>query len=399
MSSDIVTIVSTWYGAETAGGAEHAARQLAQALYARGVPVEVWSTTARDLVAPTTAYYPAGTSWDAGIKVVRYAVEALAPDAQFPHYVNQFDTLTRIIRECAPSAQELRTVARLAYSSDLLRAIAQHQAGRRFLFVPYPLPSSVFGSMLAPTRSYLLPCMHDEPYAYHALTRWQMRNARTILANSASERDFIITQYDIPAERVALTRLGIELGVTGDGARFRQHYDIHGTMLFFAGRRDASKNMPLLMLYVQEYMIRRQRMLTLVLSGRDPLTLSRYQQRFIRDIGFVDEQTKADAFAACDVFVHAGTQESFAFVLMEAWLQQRPVLVNAECAVTAAATHESGGGLSFRDFPSFATALDILLATPTLATHMGVAGRAYVLANCQWQDVAARADAAIRGNA
>ena len=128
--------------------------------------------------------------------------------------------------------------------------------------------------------------MHDEPYAYHALTRWQMQHAQCILANSASERDFIITQYNIDPARVALTRLGIELGVAGDGARFRETYGINGLMLFFAGRRDASKNLPLLLLYVQEYIIRRQRMVTLVLSGRDPLTLSRYQQRFVRDIGF-----------------------------------------------------------------------------------------------------------------
>ncbi len=397
MTSDIITIVSTWYGAETAGGAEHAARQLAIALHARGVHVEVWSTTARDLVAPATAYYALGESWDAGIKVVRFAVESLPADAQFPHYVNQFKQLTDIIRACAPSAQELRTVARLAYSSDLLRAIAQHQAGRRFVFVPYPLPSSIFGSMLARNQSYILPCMHDEPYAYHTLTRWQMQHASGILANSASERDFIIAQYGITPTRVTLTRLGVELGAVGDGARFRQQFQVTGPMLFFAGRRDASKNMPLLMLYVQEYMIRRQRMLTLVLSGRDPLVLSRYQQRFIRDIGFVDEQTKADAFAACDVFVHAGTQESFAFVLMEAWLQQRPVLVNADCAVTTAATRESGGGLAFRDFQSFAAGLDMLLGTTELATTMGNAGRAYVLTHCQWQDVAARAEAAIRG--
>ncbi len=399
MIHETITFVCTWYGPDTAGGAEHAARQLAIALSQRGLPVEVWSTTARDLVAPTTAYYPAGDSWDAGIKVTRFAVESLPDDAQHPLYVNQFPILSTIIATCAPSAQELRTIARLAYSSALLRAIAQTTTGRRFVFVPYPLPSSLFGSMLTNGRGILLPCMHDEPYAYHTLTRWQMQHADRILANSASERDFVINQYNIDPSRVALTRLGIELGVTGDGARFRAQYGIDGPMLFFAGRRDASKNMPLLLLYIQEYIIRRQRMVTLVLSGRDPIALSRYQQRFVRDIGFVDEQTKADAFAACDVFVHAGTQESFAFVLMEAWLQQRPVLVNADCAVTTSAVAESGGGLAFRDFQTFAAALDILLQRHDVATQMGAAGRAYVVANCQWADVAARAEDAIIGRA
>lgn len=397
MNSDIITIVSTWYGPDTAGGAEHAARQLAIALHQHGAAVEVWSTTARDLVAPADPFYVAGESWDAGIRVMRFAVEKPQPDAQYPDYVHEFPQLRDTITACNPDAQELRTIARLAYSRALLHAIANNQHGRRFIFVPYPLPSSLFGCMLAPSRSFMLPCMHDEPYAYHALTRWQMQHAQGILANSASERDFMVQQYALPPERVALTRLGIELGINGDGTRFRTQYHITHPMLFFAGRRDASKNVPLLLLYVQEYMIRRQRRVTLVLSGRDTLQLNRYQQRFVRDIGFVDEQTKADAFAACDVFVHAGTQESFAFVLMEAWLQQRPVLVNAACAVTRTATQEAGAGLSFGDFQTFAAGLDVLLNHHDLATRMGQAGRQYVITNCQWSAVAQRVATVVLG--
>lgn len=396
--SDIVTIISTWYGPDTAGGAEHAARQLAIALHARGIAVEVWSTNARDLVAAGTPHYPLGESWDAGIKVTRFAAEMLPSDAEYPDYINQFPVIKHIIGTISPNVQELRVLARLVYSTGLLHAIAHTTSGRRFIFLPYPMPLSLFGMMLAPTHSYLLPCMHDEPYAYHVITRWQMQHARGILANSASERTFIIRQYDIAPERVALTQLGIELQTQGDGARFRTHYHIETPMLFFAGRRDASKNVPLLLLYVQEYIIRRGRMLTLVLSGRDTLKLSRQQRLFVRDIGFVDDQTKADAFAACDVFVHAGTQESFAFVLMEAWLQQRPVLVNAECAVTTAAATESGGGLVFQDFQTFAAALDILLTRHDVATQMGQAGRKFVLDNCRWSDVAQRVATAVLGH-
>jgi glycosyltransferase involved in cell wall biosynthesis len=170
-------------------------------------------------------------------------------------------------------------------------------------------------------------------------------------------------------------------------------------MLFFAGRRDASKNVPMLLHFVQEYIIRRQKIVTLVLAGRNPLQLSRYQRRFICDVGFIDEQTKTDAFAAADVFVHAGTQESFAFVLMEAWLQSTPTLVNQACTVTHQAVRESRGGLSFDNFASFAAGLDVLLSSPTLNQAMGQSGRDYVIANCQWADVATRAaDALLRAD-
>ena len=395
MHNDIITIVSTWYGPDTAGGAEQAARQLAIALHSQGHPVEVWTTTARDLFAPTTPHYSLGTSHDTGIVVRRFAIDAPLPDAQIPSYALRFPTISAALAHIQPDAQELRTVAALAYSNDLLTQIATQSQGRRLLFVPYPLPTSIWGVMLAPERSFLLPCMHDEPYAYHRLSRWQMQHARGILANSSGERDFIINQYQIPPERVTLTRLGIDCTAQGDGARFRQHYKINGPMLFFAGRRDASKNVPMLLHYVQEYIIRRQKMVTLVLAGRDTLELSRYQRRFVCDVGFIDEQAKTDAFAAADVFVHAGTQESFAFVLMEAWLQATPTLVNHACTVTQQAVNEAQGGLSFYDFASFAAGLDVLLGAPHRNQSMGQSGRAYVLANCQWSDVAQRAASAL----
>lgn len=391
MNKDIITIVSTWYGPDTAGGAENAARQLAIALHTQGHPIEVWSTTARDLFAPTTPHYPRGESHDAGIIVRRFSIDTPPPDAQIPSYALRFPTIKATLASIQPDAQELRTIAALAFSYDLLAHIATHSLGRRFLFVPYPLPSSIWGVMLAPERSFLLPCMHDEPYAYHRISRWQLQHARGILANSAGERDFIIKQYQIHPNRVSLARLGIDCTAHGNRDRFRDRFNIRGPMLFFAGRRDASKNVPLLLHYVQEYIIRRQKMVTLVLAGRDPLELSRYQRRFVCDVGFIDEQTKTDAFAAADVFVHAGTQESFAFVLMESWLQSTPTLVNQTCAVTQQAVTESHGGLTFNDFASFAAALDILLNNPHLNERMGHAGRGYVMTNCQWSDVATRA--------
>jgi glycosyltransferase involved in cell wall biosynthesis len=222
------------------------------------------------------------------------------------------------------------------------------------------------------------------------MSQWQIQHAKKLLANSAAEREFLMRQFELPAERVVLSRLGIDLTINGDGAAFRREYEITTPMLFFAGRRDVTKNVPLLIRYVQEYILRRGRLVTLVLSGRDPLELTSYQRVFVRDVGFLSEQDKANAFAAADVFIHAGTQESFAFVLMEAWLQHRPALVNRDCAVTAGAVAEANGGLDFADFASFAAALDILLEHPEVASAYGRAGNAYVNEHCRWPDVARR---------
>jgi len=394
--NNTITIVSTWYGPDTAGGAETAARKLAISLHQAGHAVDVWATNARDLFAPHEPHYTIGESMDEGVRVRRFAISPPLEKGDLPPFIKQHSSIRSLIKQIEPSELELLILSTLAYSNDLLHAIAHEQAQRRFVFVPYPLPSSVWGVMLAPNHSYLLPCMHDEPYAYHRITDWQIKHAKGLLANSVAERNFLLHQYALPDERVALTRLGIDLGVTGDGSRFRSQFNITTPMLFFAGRKDSTKNVPLLIRYVQEYIMRRGRLVTLVLSGRDTLELTSYQQAFVRDVGFLSEQEKADAFAAADIFVHAGTQESFAFVLMEAWLQGRPALVNRNCAVTASAVAEADGGMDFNDFATFAAALDIMLNNPGLTAQMGLNGNRYVHEHCRWPDVAQRvADAVL----
>lgn len=393
--NNIITIVVTWYGPDTAGGAETAARKLAIALHKSGRNVEVWASNARDVYAPHEPYYALGISHDEGVTVRRFAISPLLEKGELPKFISQQSNIRSLLQHIQADEREFVILSTLAYSDDLLQAIAHDQSNRQFIFVPYPFPSSVWGVMLAPDRSYLLPCMHDEPYAYHRITNWQMTHAKGLLANSAAERDFILRQYKLPTERVSLTRLGIDLGVTGDGARFKSQFAINTPMLFFAGRKDNTKNVPLLIRYVQEYIMRRGRFVTLVLSGRDELNLPSFQRTFVRDVGFLSEQEKADAFAAADIFVHAGTQESFAFVLMEAWLQGRPALVNRNCEVTASAVAEADGGMDFNDFATFAAALDIMLNNPALTHQMGQNGKQYVLEYCRWSDVADRVAASV----
>jgi glycosyltransferase involved in cell wall biosynthesis len=385
-----LTIVSTWYGPDTAGGAEVAARRLAHSIHALGHPVEVWSTTARDLFAPRDTHYPLGVSDDEGVSVRRFALSPALADSTVPQAVARHPQAMRTLKQLQLPRRELRVLSTLVHSDDLLDALVAEAPQRRYVFVPYPLPISVWGVMLVPQESYVLPCMHDEPYAYHHMSRWQMQHAQKLLANSAAERDFLLQQFALEPNRVVLSRLGIDLTVKGDGAAFRRDFGITTPMLFFAGRRDVTKNVPLLIRYVQEYILRRGRLVTLVLSGRDPIELTSYQQVFVRDVGFLSEQEKANAFAAADVFIHAGTQESFAFVLMEAWLQSRPALVNRACAVTAGAVAEARGGLDFADFASFAAAVDILLEHPEIASAFGASGNAYVHEHCRWPDVARR---------
>lgn len=395
----MITIVSPWYGPDTVGGAETQARSLARALHALGIPVQVWASTGRDAFHPDdTAHYAAGESFVDGIPVWRFRPGA--PDQQgIPLFFRCHPAYLPPLASFAP--HELQLLGTLLSSDELYAAIHAAPATTRFIFIPYPFPTSFWGARLAPERSWLLPCLHDEPYAYYATYRHLFQTVRGILANSYAEAELVQRLYQLPAERVHVPGEGIDLTPRGDGEIFRRTYHLDGpdapVLLLYVGRRDESKNIALLLAYVREYWARRGLTMRLLLAGQGPLELPTGAESLVIDLGYLPEQDKHHAYAAAQVFVHPSIYESFSIVLMEAWLQGTPALVNGACAVTADHCRRSGGGLIFGDFGTFAAALDLLLCNPDLRTTIGERGRAYVLRTCNWEDVARRTATAVLG--
>ncbi|MEM8531342.1 MAG: glycosyltransferase family 4 protein [Chloroflexota bacterium] len=383
-----ITIVSPWFGPDTVGGAETQARQLAQAIQGQGAAVEVWTTTGRDSFTPPTPYYAEGTDALDGIPIRRFPLTPPTNNTYVPSAVAQRLHVLPILPDFPD--HEHRLLASLVSSDTLLEAIATTQAGRQFLFIPYPFPTSFWGTLLAGERANLLPCLHDEPYARYSTYRWMFQQARRVLSNSPAERDLARWLYDLADKQVVVAGEGIDLTPRGDGAAFRERHQIDGPLLLYVGRRDESKNVPLLLSYIREYWARRGSLFTLMLIGRDRLDLPPSLQEVVLDLGYCDVAEKHDAYAAADVFINPSTYESFSIVLMEAWLQETAALVHADCAVTREAAETSQGGLAFRDFGEFAAALDLLLANAALCQMLGRNGRAYVLDTCRWEAVAQR---------
>lgn len=397
----MITLVLPWYGPASAGGAETQARGLARALRDVEVPVRVWASTGRDSFQPGEAGWPAGTRphYSAGaaeldgVPVWRFRPSPADPGG-IPRSVGAGAGLPAPVEQFAPN--ELALLASLLGSDELYAAIraARDDERNRFVFLPYPFPTTFWGTLIAPERSYLLPCLHDEPYARYATYRFMFRQARGMLANSHAEAELARRLYGLPAERVCVAGEGIDLRPVGDGVRFRSRYGLGDTpLLLYAGRRDEGKYVPLLIAYAREYWARRGGPLRLALMGAGPLDLEAAGYtpglaELILDLGFLSEQDKADAYAAAEVFVQPSPYESFSIVLMEAWLQRTPALVYAGCAVTADHARRSGGALTFGDFGEFAAALDLLLDRRDLRRALGERGRAYVLATCDWREVA-----------
>jgi glycosyltransferase involved in cell wall biosynthesis len=402
----MIILVSPWYGPDTRGGAETQARSLARAIHAQGVDIRVWASTGRDSFDPDDErHYPAGASTLDGIPLWRFV--PTPPDERgVPRFFERHPELLPPLEQFP--VHEIHLLGSLLGSDELYEAILSEHEHTRFIFIPYPFPTTFWGALLAPERSFLLPCLHDEPYAYYSTYRFLFHRVRGVLANSHPEAQLMQRLYELPAERVHVPGEGIDLTPRGDGAAFRRQYGLDTAqggealpLLLYVGRRDESKNISLLLAYVREYWARRRHLLRLLLAGSgSPYIPANLDARHnsaapVLDLGFLGEQAKHDAYAAADVFIQPSAMESFSIVLMEAWLQHTPALVYHGCDVTRDHCQRSGGGLSFGDFGTFAAALDILLAQPDLRRTLGARGRDYVLATCDWSDVARRTVAAV----
>ncbi|GIW10320.1 MAG: hexosyltransferase [Dehalococcoidia bacterium] len=385
LPSPRLAFVVPWYGPTVIGGAELLARETARRLAAAGVPVEVLTTCARDQFSGwwQDAHRP-GTTVEQGVTIRRFPVRPGVP--------TRFAAInSRLIAgEPVSRAEELTFLQEFVNSDALYHFIARERQHYRLLFLPYFVGTTYFGARLAPERSWVIPCLHDEGYARLAAFRELFPRLRGLILLSEPERELARSLYPLREEQLLLWGAGVETTPRGQPARFRHRFGIEQPFLLYVGRLVPTKNVPLLLDYFLRYLLRSDDSLQLVLIGPGELRRPvRYHERILQ-LGMVDEATKHDAYAAALATVQPSVRESFSLVLMESWVEGTPVLVNAACAVTTHFARCSGGGLPFATFAEFAALVDYLRQQPAVRAALGERGRAYVRQQFSWPAIATK---------
>jgi len=104
-------------------------------------------------------------------------------------------------------------------------------------------------------------------------------------------------------------------------------------------------------------------------------------------LGFMNEDAKAAAYAAANVFVHASESEGMALAILEAMSAGLPVVATRGCYMSNAATAQAL--VQCEQGPeALAKALSPLLLNPAVALAQGQAGQAYVHRVHDWATLA-----------
>jgi len=372
-----VVFVTPRYGPLVMGGAETAARQLAEHLIAEtGWEAEAYSTCALDPHTWADELEP-GTSQINGVPVHRFA----SAHGRLPEFYG-LDGRLRLAPQRASREEGRRWVdTNGPVSPELIDAVVASDADV-IAFYPYLYHPTVAAIGKVRVPAVLHPAAHDEPCLYLPVFRGTFGDADAFCFHTAAERLLVERTYPV-AEKPQIV---LGLGVGESAGAGRPGGEILGLgdrpYIVSVGRVDEHKGSKMLASYFATYKERHPGPLALALVG--PISVQLDPHPDIVITGVVDEADKGDIVRHAQVAVSPSALESFSLVVLEAWVDRVAVVVNGTCGPTREHCERSGGGLWFTSYREFEAALERLLGDPALRRTLGEAGRAYVDRFYRW---------------
>lgn len=375
------------YGDEVVGGSEAVMREAAEGLAGRGWDVEILTTCARDHYTWANAY-PEGVTRRGDVTVRRFPT--------VPPAIEERDLFGRRILLGLPLSydDQCRWINATLRVPGLFKYLVAHAGEYDVLILsPYLSWITVACVDVAPERTVLMPCLHDERYAYLEIFRALLAKPACLWFLSEPERDLAAGLGALGVQTV--TGAGVTVPASYDPESFRRRYRLDRPFVLYAGRREPEKGWDALLagfeLAVGTYGLA---MDLVSIGAGEPMVPPSIAHR-VRDLGFVTEADRNNAFAAAQAYLQPSANESFSRTVMEAWLAGTPVIASSRGAVVRWHCERSRGGLVYGDDLELAQCLMLVAEAPQAARELAARGRAYVLEHYPWDRVLDRMEDAL----
>ena len=364
------------------GGVETQTRLVVHELARRGHEVQVVATTlceprlpARLRVLGDSLLLPDGHSYDDE----RVPVQVLTPDLgdrlrmlpialrAVPLLARRYHALRRFgypffRRVFAPKLQPFVAWADVVHSvaGNYLGWTAQEVArklGRPFVVTPYVHPGQ-YGDGPDDAR------------------HWQTADA--VLALLETDRRVLVERLGVPPEKVHLYGVVPLLPERADGAGFRARHGLgEAPVVLFVGRMNDYKGAPALVQAAPLVWTKRPDVHFVFIgpASEDERRIFEGVDARVHYLGRVDDQEKADAYAACDVFCMPSRHEILPAVYLEAWSYGKPVVGGPAVGLRELIEGNEAGLVVAQTPEAIAEGLLRLLEQPEQARRFGENGR------------------------
>lgn len=372
-----IAFVVPWYGDKIPGGAETETRNIVKRLKKNGIEVEILTTCVEKFSSDWNKnYHKEGNYEESGIKIKRFKVKKR--NSKKFHNVN---ALLMQGKRISLKEEEI-FFNEMIRSTNLEKYIEENLNNYSlFCFIPYMFGTTYWGIKKAKNKSVLIPCLHDEAYAYMENVKKSFELVSGCIFLARPEKELAEKLFELKNTKKEVIGGGLDINISRDFSGFKEKYNLKKPYILYAGRKDKGKNIDLLVEYFKRFKKRNADNLDLVLIGGGKLKIPKEIKNYVHDLGFIDIEDKYKAYANAVTLVQPSINESFSIVIMESWLTERPVVVNNNCEVTKNFAIESNGGLYFNNYFEFEEILKFYINNSNIANKMGQNGKKYVLKN------------------
>lgn len=231
------------------------------------------------------------------------------------------------------------------------------------------------------------PAIHPGVWGDSEVDATLYRAADALFAQSRFERDRLI-ELGVAPERIILSPCGPVLEQPGDAERFRARYGLGSRpLVLFLGRRQRYKGYHAVVEAMQTVRERVSEACLVAAGQHVEPPYPDLEPGALVDLGRCDDQTKADALAACDVLCLPSTAEAFGIVYVEAWASGKPVIGGSAPAVRELIRDGIDGFCVSQSPAEIAARIELVLTDTTLGQRLGAAGRLRQQAEFTWDRV------------
>ena len=370
-----VAFVVPRYGPAIIGGAETAARLLAEHLVARkGWEVEVLTSCADDFVTWDDVYPPGDESIN-GVVVHRFESIAGRQPSFHPLSASLLTDPTK-----ASLADAERWLDLQGPNNPALAEAAAESDVDVMIFYPYLYYPTVRVIDRVQVPTVLHAAAHDEPALHLPIFPRVFEAADGLVFQTAAERELVQGIFPVATHHQLLLGLGVDDPEPRPGAVVPEVPD--APYLLCLGRVDRHKGSLTLASMFAAYKERHPGRLRLVFAG--PVVEAPEPHPDIDIVGPVSEMAKWELLRLAIALVSPSRWEAFSLVIAESWSARTPVVVNALCQATTEHCRRSGGGLPFDGYGELEVIIDRLCGDEALVCGLGERGRSYVDGRFRW---------------
>ena len=375
------------YGKKVAGGCETLVREFAERLAKNGDNIDVLTTCAIDNRTWENALKEEESVEDK-VNVKRFLVDERNLEEWIPYQIELSEN------KLLPLEKQLLWMKNSVNSTGLYNYIkSNHEKYRAIFFAPYLFGTTFWGSLIAPQKSILIPCLHDEIYAYTDVVASMFRQVRGFVFNAEPEKFLAKSLY---GDSIKGDSVGMGFILISDKEResLTPYFEEDFNYIIYFGRKETGKNVHLLVDYFVSLKNDKKLPsdLKLVIAGGGSFDdLQRKEAKLrddIIDIGYTSEKDKQRLIKHSVALCQPSVNESFSIVIMEAWGLKVPVLVSGFCKVTSYHVKNSNGGFTFSNKREFATSINNLIEEKRINNHLRAEnGYNYVKTNYNWDTI------------